>query len=73
MSKAIEQLKRAIDADPRTRRQICLAAGVAESIVCRLMSGERTIGFAAAERLAKALGLEITIGPAKPSKTNGKK
>ena len=65
MSKTLAALKRAVEADGRSQRQISIAAKIPPSSLCRLLSGEQLLGIDAAERLAQALGLDITIGPAK--------
>jgi hypothetical protein len=73
MSKLLDELERALKADPRSRRQIALAARVAESGICRWLSGQCGLSINSAEALAAALGLVITIGPAAGRKTGKSK
>jgi len=61
VSELLEALKQAILQSSQSRRQLALKAGVAESALSRLMSGERGLSVDAAERLAAVLELEIVI------------
>ncbi|MCX5660405.1 MAG: helix-turn-helix transcriptional regulator [Planctomycetota bacterium] len=65
MSEILETLKRAIEASAKSRYTLARETDVAESALSRLMSGERGLSIDAAERLAKALDLQIVIKPAK--------
>ena len=64
MSEILETLKRAIGASVKSRYALARETDVAESALSRLMSGERGLSIDAAERLARALDLQIIIKPA---------
>lgn len=53
-----EQLRRAI-LDAPSRRQVALAAGVSEGVVCNFVNCKRSITMDTAAKLATALGLEL--------------
>jgi hypothetical protein len=55
-----DALRRAIQASPKSVYQICKEAGISQIVVSRFLSGERDIRLATADRLAKALGIEVT-------------
>jgi len=55
-----EQLREAIENSGQTRYAIAKAAGVAQPIVDRFVSGERDLRLATAAKLAQALGLTLT-------------
>lgn len=63
MTKIMAQLVKAIEESAETRYAIAKGSGVAQSQISRLMSGERVVGFEAAERLADHLGFEIVLRP----------
>lgn len=63
MSELLETLKRAIESSTKSRYRLAQESGIAESGLSRLMSNERGLSIEAAERLAKALDLEIIIRP----------
>ena len=54
-----DALRRAIQASPKSVYQICKEAGISQIVISRFLSGERDIRLATADRLAKALGIEI--------------
>jgi DNA-binding phage protein len=54
-----DALRRAIQASPKSVYQICKEAGISQIVISRFVSGERDIRLATADRLAKALGIEI--------------
>ncbi|MSR29091.1 MAG: XRE family transcriptional regulator [Phycisphaerales bacterium] len=62
LSKAIAA---AIKRSEQTPYAIARGANVARSQLSRLLSGERGLDTGTIERLAKYLGLRITIGPVK--------
>lgn len=64
MSEVLDILKRAIEASAKSRYALARETAIAESALSRLMSGERGLSIDAAERLAKALDLQIIIKPA---------
>jgi transcriptional regulator with XRE-family HTH domain len=61
MPKILDQLKAAITASEKSRYRIAQETGIAESVLSRLMSGERGLSIETAETLAKYLGLEIVL------------
>lgn len=63
VSQLLDKLRQAIIASGESRYRIANDAGIAESQLSRLMSGERGISVETAERLAAHLGLKITIEP----------
>ena len=54
-----EALRRAIQSSPKSVYQICKETGISQIVVSRFLSGERDIRLATADRLAKALGIEM--------------
>ncbi len=68
MGSTADQLRRAIEASGKTRYRIAEEAGIAQSQLSRLMSGECGLSFETAERLANNLGLEIVIRPKRSRK-----
>ncbi len=54
-----EALRRAIRASPKSVYQICKETEISQIVVSRFLSGERDIRLATADRLAKALGIEV--------------
>ena len=54
-----DALRRAIQASPKSVYEICKEAGISQIVVSRFLSGERDIRLATADRLAKALGIEV--------------
>lgn len=54
-----DALRRAIQGSPKSVYQICKETGISQIVVSRFLSGERDIRLATADRLAKALGIEI--------------
>jgi len=54
-----DALRRAIQASPKSVYQICKETGISQIVVSRFLSGERDIRLATADRLAKALGIEV--------------
>ena len=54
-----DALRRAILASPKSVYQISKEAGISQIVISRFVSGERDIRLATADRLAKALGIEI--------------
>lgn len=55
-----DALRRAIQASPKSVYQICKETGISQIVVSRFLSGERDIRLATADRLARALGIEVT-------------
>ena len=54
-----DALRRAIQSSPKSVYQLCKEAGISQIVVSRFLSGERDIRLATADRLAKALGIEM--------------
>ena len=54
-----DALRRAIQSNPKSVYQISKEAGISQIVISRFVSGERDIRLATADRLAKALGIEI--------------
>ncbi len=63
MSKIIEQIRKAIQASPKTRYRLSKESGVSEAQLSRLVNGKCGMSAGNLERLADALELEITIRP----------
>lgn len=63
MARIIEAIQQAIRDGEQSCYRIAQETGIDKSRLSRLMSGERSLGVDAAERLAEYLGLEITIKP----------
>lgn len=63
MSKMIEQIRKAVQASSKTRYRLSKESGVSEAQLSRLVNGKRGLSADNLERLADALGLEITIRP----------
>ncbi len=59
----VDDICDAIEASGKTRYRIAQDTGVAESVLSRLMSGERGLSIDALETLADYLGLEIVMRP----------
>ncbi|HZL36697.1 MAG TPA: helix-turn-helix transcriptional regulator [Tepidisphaeraceae bacterium] len=56
-----DEIRKAVAADSRSRREIAEAVGIHEVSLSRFMGGERGIGLDTAERLARVLGVKIKI------------
>ena len=63
MSRLLDDIRDAIEASGKTRYRIARESGIAESVLSRLMSGERGLSIDALETLAEYLGLEIVMRP----------
>ncbi len=59
----IEQIRKAVQASPKTRYRLSKESGVSEAQLSRLVNGKCGLGADNLERLADALGLKITIRP----------
>lgn len=57
----LDELKRAIEADPRTEYRIAADSGVSRSILTRLQTGERSPSIETIERLADVLGYDVRL------------
>lgn len=58
---AASQLRAAIEATELSAYELAGRAGVAQSVISRFMSGERSLSLETFEKLCIALDLEITI------------
>lgn len=65
MAEILDRLKQAIRESGKTRYRLAKETGIAQSALSRLVSGERGLSIDAAEKLARALEMEIIIRPAK--------
>ena len=63
MAGIAEQLVNVIEDSGQTRYAISKGSGINQSMLSRLVNGERAMSFEAAERLADYLGHEIVIRP----------
>jgi len=63
MGRLLDEMRDAIEASGKTRYRIAQESGIAESMLSRLMSGERGLSIDALETLADYLGLEIVMRP----------
>jgi len=68
MSELLSELKRAMAESGKTRYRLAKESGVAESALCRLVSGERGLSVEAAEKLADAMGLRVVLQPKEKTK-----
>ena len=68
MAKLLDEIRDAIEASGKTRYRIAHESGIAESVLSRLLSGERGLSIDALETLADYLGLEIVIRPKRRQK-----
>jgi hypothetical protein len=58
-SKLSDQLRAAIDADPRSRGAICRAVELDPGLMSRFMSGKAWLGIETVDRLCELLGLKL--------------
>jgi DNA-binding phage protein len=63
MGELVNAIRKAIETSGKTRYRIAKEAGVAQSQLSRLMSGERDLRVETLERLSHYLDLEIIIRP----------
>lgn len=61
----MQQIKRAMKADGRTRYAIAKASGISQAALSRLVHGRQGLTVDSLERLAHALGLEVVLRPKK--------
>jgi DNA-binding phage protein len=55
-------LKQAISASDRSVYQIAKESGISQIVIMRFLSGERDIRMATADKLARVLNLQLTVG-----------
>ena len=63
MATILDSLRRAIEASKKSRYQLWRETGIDQGQLSRLMQGKSGLSVDSLERLAKALGLKITITP----------
>ncbi len=63
MGRLLDEIRDAIEASGKTRYRIAQESGIAESVLSRLMSGERGLSIDGLERLVDYLDLEIIVRP----------
>ena len=69
----LDDIRERIEASDKNRRRLALESGVAESGLCRFVSGERPeLNVGTAERLADALGMEIVLRPKRRRRPKGR-
>jgi transcriptional regulator with XRE-family HTH domain len=61
MSKICDELKQAIERDPRSRYRLSKDTGIEQSQLSRFMAGKRSLTVESIETLAKALGFELVM------------
>lgn len=54
-----EQLRQAIEADPRSRYELCKASGMAPAAMSRFMNGQAGLTTTSIDKLLPALGLQL--------------
>ena len=57
-----DSLKQAIGTSDRTVYQIAKESGISQIVIARFLSGERDIRMATADKLARVLNLQLTVG-----------
>jgi plasmid maintenance system antidote protein VapI len=55
----VEILREAIAKDGRTGYRLAIDSGVASAVISRFMTGKRELNLGTAERLCRAVGLEL--------------
>lgn len=68
MANLEDQIREAIASVGQTRRRIARETGISEAHLSRFMSGQRGLGVAMLERLAKYLDLDIVMRPKRQKK-----
>jgi transcriptional regulator with XRE-family HTH domain len=72
MSTLLDQIRKAIEAGEKSRYRLSKETGIDQAQLSRFMSGSGAMSYENLELLAKALGLEIIVRPAKPAATKTK-
>ncbi len=57
-----QSLKQAIAASDRSVYQMAKESGISQIVITRFLSGERDIRMATADKLARVLNLQLTVG-----------
>jgi transcriptional regulator with XRE-family HTH domain len=69
MAPILSELRDAIRASAKTRYRLAKETGISEGQLSRLMSGQGGLSIDALERLAAALGLDVTVRKQQKRKT----
>jgi len=72
MSKILDEIRKAIKANGKSRYRLSKDASIPQSQLSRLMTGEKALSVESLERLIDALGLEIIIRPTTIKKRKAK-
>ncbi len=68
MSAIYDAIRKAIAESGKTRYRLWQETGISQAQLCEFLHGRRGMSIENLETLAKALGLEITVRPAKRKK-----
>ncbi|MCH8151119.1 MAG: helix-turn-helix transcriptional regulator [Planctomycetes bacterium] len=68
MSKIHDAIRKAIAKSEKTRYRLWQETGISQAQLCEFLHGRRGMSIEYLETLAQALGLEITVRPAKRKK-----
>ncbi len=68
MSAIYDAIRKAIAKSGKTRYRLWQETGISQAQLCEFLHGRRGMSIENLETLAKALGLEITVRPAKRKK-----
>ena len=63
MDDLYDQLRRAIEAAPRTREALSRESGIDAGLLCNFVHGKRRLSLRAVVKLADVLGLELVLRP----------
>ena len=63
MSNVFEQLRRAVERNPKTWSQLSREAGLEPAAMCRFVHRKTGLTVESVEKLARALRLELTLRP----------
>lgn len=67
----LDDLRKAVERDKRTRREIADAAKISPVSLSRLMNEPRDLPMSVAERLADVLGGRVALAMGRPKKRKG--
>lgn len=62
----LKELRKAVEADGRSQREIAKSAKIHFVTLSRFMTGDRDLSTGATEKLAKALGFAVKLVKPKP-------
>jgi transcriptional regulator with XRE-family HTH domain len=66
-----DQIRRAVDADDRSRYALCKATGIDKSVMSRFMADKGFLSKESLNRLAAVLGIQIADSKAHKGKRKG--